>query len=124
MLGCLIRNVPSKVIICYQAILDFVYIAQYPSHDDDTLQYLTNALALYHANKHILTSPELAIREHLNIPKFHAMTHYIQAIRDFGTTDNYNIEMFEASSTFTLIVLKKLGGCQTFETNSHRWSSG
>ena len=95
MLGCLIGKVPSKVIICYRAILDFVYIAQYPSHDDDTLQYLTDALALYHANKHILTSPELAIREHLNIPKFHAMTHYVQAIRDFGTTDNYNTEMFE-----------------------------
>ena len=74
MLGCLIRKVPSKVIICYWAILDFVYIAQYPSHDDDTLQYLTDALTLYHANKHIFTSPELAIREHLNIPKFHAMT--------------------------------------------------
>jgi len=95
MLGCLIGKVPSKVIIYYQAILGFVYIVQYPSHDDNTLQYLTNALALYYTNKHILTSPELAIREHLDIPKFHAMTHYVQAIRDFGTTDNYNTEMFE-----------------------------
>jgi hypothetical protein len=53
-------------------------------------------LDLFHAHKHILTDPDLVnVRDHLNIPKFHAMIHYAQAIRDFSTTDNYNTEMFE-----------------------------
>jgi hypothetical protein len=96
LLGCLIGKAPSGVILCYRAILDFVYIAQYASHDDKTLKYLEDALDLFHAHKHILTDPDLVnVREHLNIPKFHAMVHYAQAIRDFGTTDNYNTEMFE-----------------------------
>ncbi|KAG1868538.1 hypothetical protein F4604DRAFT_1881487 [Suillus subluteus] len=96
LLGCLIGKAPSQVVLCYCAILDFVYIAQYSSHDDNTLCYLDNALKLFHDNKHILTDPNLVpVREHLNIPKFHAMLHYAQAIQDFGTTDNYNTEMFE-----------------------------
>jgi len=37
LLGCLIGKAPSEVILCYRAILDFVYIAQYASHDDKTL---------------------------------------------------------------------------------------
>ncbi|KAG1884783.1 hypothetical protein F4604DRAFT_1977115 [Suillus subluteus] len=96
LLGCLISKAPSQVVLCYRAILDFVYIAQYPSHDDNTLHYLDYALKLFHDNKHILTDPNLVpVREHLNIPKFHTMLHYAQVIRDFRTTDNYNIEMFE-----------------------------
>ncbi|KAG2035965.1 hypothetical protein BDR03DRAFT_934627 [Suillus americanus] len=96
LLGCLIGKAPSQVVLCYCAILNFVYIAQYPSHDDNTLRYLDNALKLFHDSKHILTDPNLVpVREHLNIPKFHTMLHYAQAIRDFGTTDNYNTEMFE-----------------------------
>jgi hypothetical protein len=96
LLGCLIGRAPSQVILCYRAILDFTYIAQYPSHDDHTLKYLEDSLDLFHANKHILTDPDLlGVREHLNIPKIHSMVHYVQAIRNFGTTDNYNTEMFE-----------------------------
>ncbi|KAG2068174.1 hypothetical protein BDR04DRAFT_1129306 [Suillus decipiens] len=57
------------------------------------LQYLGDALDLYHTNKDILV--DLRIHDHLNIPKFHSMVHYIQAIQAFGTTDNYNTEMFE-----------------------------
>ena len=38
---------------------------------------------------------DLEIREHFDIPKFHSMLHYAEAIHNFGTTDNYNTEMFE-----------------------------
>ncbi|KAG2112065.1 uncharacterized protein F5147DRAFT_744681 [Suillus discolor] len=101
LLGCLIGKAPSQVILCYHTILDFVYIAQYPSHDNNTLQYLDDALKLFHDNKHILTDLNLVpVREHLNILKFHAMIYYAQAIRDFGITDNYNTKMFKRASNF------------------------
>jgi hypothetical protein len=57
------------------------------------LQYLTDALAEFYANKHILVN--LGICDHFNIPKFHFMLHYEECICNFGTTDNYNTEMFE-----------------------------
>lgn len=95
LLGCMVGKVPSQVISAYRALLDFLYLAQYPTHDDDSLQYMEDALNLFHRKKSILTNPELDIRNHLNIPKFHSMVHYVECIRNFGTTDNYNTEMFE-----------------------------
>ncbi|KAG0692946.1 hypothetical protein DFH29DRAFT_985620 [Suillus ampliporus] len=93
LLGCIMGKAPSQVIVCYRALLDFIYVAQYPTHDDSTLQYLTKALDKFHANKDILV--DLGIRYHFNIPKFHSMLHYEECIHNFGTTDNYNTEMFE-----------------------------
>jgi hypothetical protein len=93
LLGCLVGKVPSEAIVCYRALLDFIYISQYPTHDDDSLQYLEDALNLFHEHKHVLIN--LGVREHLDIPKFHSMLHYVESIKNFGTTDNYNTEMFE-----------------------------
>lgn len=95
LLGCIVGKVPSRIVRCYRALLDFIYLAQYTSHDDDTLEYLEDALKLYHDNKDVLMDPKLGLRTHLNIPKFHSMVHYAESIRAFGTTDNYNTEMFE-----------------------------
>ncbi|KAG2067480.1 hypothetical protein BDR04DRAFT_1129608 [Suillus decipiens] len=65
LLGCIIGRAPTKVITCFRALLDFIYLTQYPSHDDHTLQYLEDALDLYHQQG------------------------------SFGTTNNYNTEMFK-----------------------------
>ncbi|KAG2071484.1 hypothetical protein BDR04DRAFT_1016081, partial [Suillus decipiens] len=46
LLGWIIGRAPTKVITCFRALLDFIYLAQYPSHDDHTLQYLEDALDL------------------------------------------------------------------------------
>ncbi|KAG2092950.1 uncharacterized protein F5147DRAFT_585707 [Suillus discolor] len=93
LLGCTMGKARSQVIVCYRALLDFIYVAQYPTHDDSTLQYLTDTLDEFHANKDILQ--DLGIRNNFNIPKFHSMLHYEECIRNFRTTDNYNTEMFE-----------------------------
>ena len=93
LLGCLVGKVPAEVLVCYRALLDFIYIAQYPTHDNDSLQYLEDVLDLFHTNKHIFV--DCSIWEHLDIPKFHSMVHYVESIRNFETTDNYNTEMFE-----------------------------
>jgi hypothetical protein len=34
-------------------------------------------------------------QNHINIPKFHSLLHYIESIKLFGATDNYNTETFE-----------------------------
>ena len=84
---------PNKLLRATRAILDFLYLAQLPSHNDETLQDLDDALVTFHANKSIFI--DLGIREDFNLPKLHSLLHYVSSIRLFGTTDNYNTEYSE-----------------------------
>ncbi len=93
LLGCLIGKLPNKGISAIKSCLDFIYLAQYKTHDTATLDYLENALKEFH--KHRPYFIETGIREDFNIPKFHSLVHYVESIKLFGTTDNYNTEMFE-----------------------------
>ena len=86
-------QVPSRVIRAVRALLDFLYIAQLPSHTTDTLCHLDDSLAQFHQNKSVFT--DLGVREHFNIPKIHSLIHYQSSISLFGTTDNYNTEQTE-----------------------------
>ena len=74
-------------------MLDFVYLAQYTSHSDETLQYLDEALDIFHKEKQVFQEiwPEI----NFNLPKLHSLLHFSQLIRLFGATDNYNTEQFE-----------------------------
>jgi hypothetical protein len=93
LLGCLVGCMPLKGIAAVTGVLDFIYIAQYLTHDLITLGYLKDALDRFHGNREYFIST--AVRQDFNIPKFHSLLHYIESIENFGTTDNYNTEMFE-----------------------------
>ncbi|KAG1800491.1 hypothetical protein EV424DRAFT_1474849 [Suillus variegatus] len=92
-LGILAGAVPSQVLVVARAILDFSYYAQLRIHTTESLDCLKNALSVFHANKNIFL--ELQIREHFNIPKLHQLSHYVQSILLFGTTDGFNMELPE-----------------------------
>ncbi|KAF8879110.1 hypothetical protein CPB84DRAFT_1817458 [Gymnopilus junonius] len=93
LLGCLIGAIPTMGIAAITALLDFIYIAQYKTHNMETLGYLQGTLDRFHTHKDYFR--QTGIREDFNIPKFHSLTHYIESIKLFGTTDNYNTETFE-----------------------------
>ena len=93
LLGCLVGKVAKKGLRAVKAILDFIYLSQYDSHNAATLQYMVEALDQFDANKNFFI--ETGIRSDLKIPKFHSLHHFIESIKLFGTTDNYNTEMFE-----------------------------
>lgn len=93
LLGCLVGIMAPSGIKAVKALLDFMYLAQYPTHNTDTLDYMKDALKEFHQNKQYFV--EVAVREHLNLPKLHSLLHYVESIELFGTTDNYNTEMFE-----------------------------
>ncbi|KAG1902029.1 uncharacterized protein F5891DRAFT_1144149 [Suillus fuscotomentosus] len=76
-----------------RGILDFLYLAQYPSHTDQTLALLDDALTRFHDNKDIFL--DLGIRSNFNLPKLHSFRHYVHMIKMYGTTDNYNTEYTE-----------------------------
>ncbi|KDR70579.1 hypothetical protein GALMADRAFT_76006 [Galerina marginata CBS 339.88] len=93
LLGCLVGKIPKSGIMAIKALLDFIALAQYRAHDNYTLGYLQDALNEYHKNKEYFI--RMNVRKHLNIPKFHSLHHYIDSIKLYGTTDNYNTETFE-----------------------------
>jgi hypothetical protein len=93
LLGCLPGKISAKGLRACTAILDFIYLARYPSHDEVTLSYMKDALHRWQENRQFFIHTN--IRDDFNIPKFHSLLHYITSIRLLGTTDNYNSELFE-----------------------------
>ncbi|KAI0733701.1 hypothetical protein C8Q72DRAFT_880835 [Fomitopsis betulina] len=93
LLGCLIGKIPKAIMLAFRSLLDFIYLTQYPTHDDTMLWYMEDTLKTFHQHKHVLITLEIC--NHLNIPKLHSLLHYVSSICQFGTTDNYNTEMFE-----------------------------
>jgi hypothetical protein len=83
----------SRVVRAVRAILDFIYLAQFPSHTTDTLNCLDASLAQFHENKDVFL--DLEVRTQFKIPKLHGLLHYKPSITLFGTTDNYNTENSE-----------------------------
>ena len=84
---------PLKGISAVTTLLDFIYIAQYSTHDSITLGYMQDALDQFHKSCDYFIAT--LVQEDFNIPKFHSLLHYIESIENFGTTDKYNTEMFE-----------------------------
>ncbi|KAH9015128.1 hypothetical protein EDB83DRAFT_2232775 [Lactarius deliciosus] len=76
-----------------RALLDFIYLSQYPVHTTQTLNAMDNALCRFHENKDVFI--ELGVRKHFNLPKLHSLLHYTRSITLFGTADNYNTENSE-----------------------------
>jgi hypothetical protein len=93
LLGCLVGRMAPSGIRAVKAILDFVYLAQYPTHDDITLKYMADALTAFHRWKDFFV--KVGCRENWKLPKLHSLVHYIESIELYGTTDNYNTEAFE-----------------------------
>ncbi|KAH9041565.1 hypothetical protein EDB85DRAFT_2242145 [Lactarius pseudohatsudake] len=83
----------ARVIRTVRALLDFLYLAQLPSHTSETLLRLEESLARFHEDKDVFV--DLGVREHFNIPKVHSLLHYKSSITLFGSTDNYNTEQTE-----------------------------
>jgi hypothetical protein len=83
----------ARLLRCVRAIMDFLYYSQYPVHTDTTLELMQDALNRFHTNKDIFI--DLGVRDHFNIPKVHFLSHYIDLITLFGTTDNFNTQYTE-----------------------------
>ncbi|KAN0136268.1 hypothetical protein V8E53_005873 [Lactarius tabidus] len=76
-----------------RALLDFIYISQYPVQTTESLKAMDAALCRFHENKDILI--ELEVRRGFIIPKLHSLIHYTRSIALFGAADNYNTEQSE-----------------------------
>lgn len=84
---------PARLNRAIRALLDFIYLSQYPLHTSETLNALDTALRRFHENKDVFI--DLEVREHFNFPKLHSLVHYSKSISLFGAADNYNTEQSE-----------------------------
>lgn len=84
---------PSRLVRATRALLDFLYLAQYPTHTSETLDLLEEHLQAFHENKSIFI--DLGIRTNFELPKLHSLDHYRRSIELFGTTDNYDTQYSE-----------------------------
>ena len=87
------RQLSTRIIRAICALLDFIYLAQFPSHSTNTLAHLQESLSRFHNNKAVFI--DLELNKAMNFPKLHSMTHYQQSITLFRTVDNYNTEQTE-----------------------------
>ena len=93
---------------CFQhyarAIVDFILLVQYKTHDNETLRYLEQALYRIDRTKAVFKQfrpiDKTTDEGHFNFPKFHAMTHYISCIREYGAADNFDTEHSEAAHKY------------------------
>ena len=90
LLGVVISVLPSRTIMVVKALLDFIYISWLQMQTSRTLNALEQCLKTFHKNKQIIV--KLKIRDHFNIPKLHAIMHYLNCIRILGSADGYNME--------------------------------
>ncbi|KAF8269647.1 hypothetical protein EI94DRAFT_1897314, partial [Lactarius quietus] len=87
------RQVSPHLLMAVCALLDFIYLAQFPAHTSTSLMHLEDSLTQFHKNKDIFVN--LGICDNFNVPKIHSLLHYSPSICLFGTTDNYNTEQTE-----------------------------
>lgn len=91
-LGAIAGLVNDTIFAASKGLLDFIYLAQYQSHTDKTLLQLQDSLQRFHDNKHSFIEAGGRKLDHFNIPKLHAMLHYVSAIQSLGSADGFNSE--------------------------------
>ncbi|KAG0695674.1 Zn-finger domain-containing protein [Suillus ampliporus] len=92
-MGVLAGAVQPTVIHAARAVIDFIYYAQFHAHTSQSLDALESALREFHDHKHIFV--DLGVRNDFNIPKLHAMAHYVASIQSRGSADGFNTEFPE-----------------------------
>ena len=69
-------------------------LAQYVSYDEEMLRYMEHALYRLEKTKIALEYhrpiDSKLYRPTFNYPKFHAISHFVEYIRDYGSAINYN----------------------------------
>jgi hypothetical protein len=85
----------SHVVNFVRVFVDFILIAQYRSHDEQTLRYLNQTFFRVNFFKSVFRETRQFVQEneneHFNFSKFHVMSHYFVFIRKYDTTDDYDI---------------------------------
>jgi hypothetical protein len=106
-----------------RAFVDFTVLAQYVAHDDDTINYLTEAMYRMNRTKDAFISqrpqpkPKAGCSQepaNFNFPKWHAIAHYAECIRLFGSISGSDTGYSEAAHIVQKRLFKSTNGRDGF----------
>ncbi|EJD38782.1 hypothetical protein AURDEDRAFT_17691, partial [Auricularia subglabra TFB-10046 SS5] len=86
-------SIDRRAVRCTRALLDVTMMAQYECHSDDTVDDFKGAVTAFHEDKDVFL--ETGACKSLNLPKLHALHHYPDGIRLFGSLNKCNTEIGE-----------------------------
>lgn len=75
--------VPVDMVRCIRAFLEFCYIARQDVHDEQSLNYLSDAITRFHQYREIFVTTGIR-PDGFSLPRQHSMVHYLTLIRAFG----------------------------------------
>ncbi|KAH8979145.1 hypothetical protein EDB86DRAFT_2814988 [Lactarius hatsudake] len=82
-LAAIVGHVPSDMVKCVSAFLDFCYIARRNAISAEGLDSLQDALTRFHQHRDIFI--RTGVRTDISLPREHSLVHYIRSIRLFGS---------------------------------------
>ncbi len=89
-----------------RVFIDFILIAQYCLHDEQTLRYLNQTLFRVNFFKSVFRDTRQFAqkneKKHFNFFKFHVISHYFDFIRKYDTTNNYDISHDEIKHKYEI----------------------
>ncbi len=95
-IASLLTHESSAAMHCTWAMINFIMLAQYTSHDEDTFKYMQHTLFRWNKLKkvfqHLRSLNTDTQQRHFNISKFHAMTHYANFIHWYDVVNNVNMK--------------------------------
>jgi hypothetical protein len=71
LIPCLAGTVAPQGIKAVKGLLDFIFLSQYPTHDEQTLKYMEDTLDLLHKNKNFFIEVGCHIRKSRFDPRLH-----------------------------------------------------
>lgn len=92
--GVIAGAVPRRFLAAIRGLMDFRYLAQLPSFDENTLQRLDASLQMFHDNKDSIIKAG-ARSEHFHIPKLELLQHVVPSIRDSGAVIQWSADVTE-----------------------------
>ena len=79
----IVEHVPTVLVQCLSAFLDFCYIVRRSEIGESDLADLEKALTRFHTTREIFRTAGVR-RSGFNLPRQHSMVHYVFLIQEFG----------------------------------------
>lgn len=121
------EGLPMNVVKVTRLLMDYIYMAQYPSHDDESLKELRNVIKAFQSDKSAWLSANArrsgdgGVIDHLDIPKIHTPHHLPDDIEQKGSTDNYSSETPEHYHIENLKNAYPFTNHREYQTQMIRW---
>jgi hypothetical protein len=88
-----VGKVPDEIVRVFVEFLDICYLIRRQDFDEDVLRVLDQRIGDFFDDVKIFKT--FQVRKHFNLPRQHALRHYITAIEDFGSPVGSDTSMTE-----------------------------